>query len=512
MFCGTATNMKMNGISTALTFTLAATLSAAEAPVSWLPGETVQQRDTRMAWWREAKFGMFIHWGIYSIPADGEWHMRKHQKPFAEYSKYAAQFDPVKFNADEWMSLAHGAGMKYVVITTKHHDGFAMFKSGASAYNIVDATPYKRDVIKELAAACPKHDIRFGIYYSFLADWGHKGGGAGCPLWDPGFQDGDLHEYVNTVALPQLKELLSNYGPISVVWFDSDGSQGIKPEESAQVIELLKSQPQVIVDPRLPGVKGDFATAEQHMPELRPEGDWELCGTVNGTWGYTRNAAKPLNKLLPYMITAWGMGGNVLMNVGPSPEGIIPADSAQRLRDVGEWLKIYGESIYGTTGGAVYVSALGHRHPQRRHIISACLRLARRWHIKGAAAQRGEAGDAAGSPSARAGSDQPPKRPAAGALACQGSPCRGQRGGADARGRTENRLPLRAVEQTGQSFVGAENRRQRRRCRQRQPLAQRPADRLAGSRCRQTSDGGHAAVVARLLHSQELCARIQSRE
>lgn len=328
-----------------------ARLHATEATVSWLPGETAAQHDARMAWWREAKFGMFIHWGIYSIPHDGEWHMRNHQQPFAEYSKFAAQFNPTNFNADEWMSLAHDAGMKYVVITTKHHDGFAMFKSQASAYNVVDATPYKRDVVKALAEACPRHDMRFGTYYSFLADWGHKGGGAGCPHWDPAFQDGDLHEYIKTVALPQLKELLSNYGPISELWFDTDGAKGIAPEESAQVVEVLKAQPQIIVDPRLPGVKGDFATPEQHLPALPPTGDWELCGTVNGSWGYTPVTAKPLKQLLPYMITAWGMGGNVLMNVGPTPDGIIPQDSAQRLREVGAWLKTYGESIYGTTAG-----------------------------------------------------------------------------------------------------------------------------------------------------------------
>ena len=343
--------MKTAVITAAIATTLITALHAADAPVSWLPGETAPQRDQRMAWWREAKFGMFIHWGIYSIPADGEWHMRAHQQPFAEYSKFAAQFNPVKFNADEWMSLAHDAGMKYVVITTKHHDGFAMFKSQASAYNVVDATPFKRDVVKELSAACPKHGIRFGTYYSFLADWGHKGGGAGCPHWDPAFQDGDLHDYVKTIALPQLKELLSNYGPLAEVWFDADGARGITPEESAQVVEILKTQPQVVVDPRLAGVKGDFSTPEQHMPSLRPNGDWELCGTVNGSWGYTHATAKPLNKLLPYMITAWGMGGNVLMNVGPTPEGIIPEDSAQRLREVGDWLKTYGESIYGTTAG-----------------------------------------------------------------------------------------------------------------------------------------------------------------
>ena len=343
--------LKISVVAAAVLLALATGARAAEAPVSWLPGETAPQRDERMAWWREAKFGMFIHWGLYCIPADGEWHMRNRQQSFADYSKFAAQFNPVQFNADEWMALAHDAGMKYVVITTKHHDGFAMFKSQASAYNIVDATPFKRDVVKELSEACPKHDIRFGTYYSFLADWGHKGGGAGCEHWDKNYQDGDLNEYIKTVAMPQLKELLSHYGRLGEFWFDSDGARGITPEESAQVVEILKTQPQLIVDPRLAGVKGDFGTAEQHMPTLPPKGDWELCGTVNGSWGYTKASAKPLKKLLPYMITAWGMGGNVLMNVGPNAEGVIAADCAQRLREIGDWLKIYGESIYGTVAG-----------------------------------------------------------------------------------------------------------------------------------------------------------------
>ena len=328
----------------------------APAPVpapqlGWLPGETAEQHDARMAWWRQAKFGMFIHWGLYCIPADGEWHMRQHKEPYAQYSKLAAEFNPVKFDADAWAGLAHDAGMKYLVLTTKHHDGFAMFDSKGSPYNVVAATPFKRDVVKELSQACPKHDIRFCTYYSFLADWGHPGGQAGCDHWDPAYQDGDKRAYVANIAMVHLKELLSNYGPIGVVWFDTDGSRDITPEESAKIVETLKLQPKVIVDPRVPGVKGDFATAEQHMPLLRPKGDWELCGTVNGSWGYTGAPAKPLEKLLPYIVTAWGMGGNVLMNVGPTREGIIPDDSAERLRQVGQWLKINGDSIYGSAGG-----------------------------------------------------------------------------------------------------------------------------------------------------------------
>jgi alpha-L-fucosidase len=172
--------------------------------------ETPEQHDARMAWWREAKFGMFIHWGLYCIPADGEWHMRAHQESFADYSKLAKQFNPTKFNADEWAAIAQDAGMKYMVLTTKHHDGFAMFHSKASPYNIYDATPFHRDPLKELSIACPKHDIKLGTYYSVIADWGHPGGGAGCPKWDHAAQDGDLDDYVNNVSIPQVKELLTN--------------------------------------------------------------------------------------------------------------------------------------------------------------------------------------------------------------------------------------------------------------------------------------------------------------
>ena len=319
--------------------------------ISWLPGETQEQHDARMAWLREAKFGMFIHWGLYCIPADGEWHMRDHKVPFSEYSKLAAQFNPEKFDADQWMELAHQAGMKYVVLTTKHHDGFAMFGSKASSYNVVDATPFKRDVVKELSQASPRHGVRFCAYYSFLADWGHPGGQAGCPHWDPKFQDGDKRAYVRDVALPQLKEILSNYGPIGELWFDTDGPSDITPEESKQVVEIVKTNPKVIVNPRLPGVKGDFDTGERHIP-LIPKGDWEYCDIISdGRWGYTKNKARPLEKLLPIMVTAWGKGGNVLMNVGPSSEGLIPEDQVERLRQFGDWMKVNGESIYGSTAG-----------------------------------------------------------------------------------------------------------------------------------------------------------------
>jgi alpha-L-fucosidase len=336
-----------------LTALLAATLAtSAQQPYfrTSQPGETYAQHEARMAWWHQAKFGMFVHWGLYAIPADGEWHMRQKHMTIADYSKFATQFNPTAFNADDWMALAHDAGMGYLVLTSKHHDGFAMFHSKASPYNIYDATPFHRDPVAELAAAAPKHGIRMSVYYSATADWGHPGGGAGEPHWDKA-QDGSYDDYLKNVATPQVKELLTNYGPLGELWFDNDGTQGMNADRSAGIRELLKLQPQIIVDPRLSGVPGDFETSEGGLPLFAPAGDWEQCTTVNGNWGYTHNTPRPLNQLLPMIATAWAMGGNVLLNVGPDATGVIPADSAARLREIGAWLKINGEAIYNSTAG-----------------------------------------------------------------------------------------------------------------------------------------------------------------
>jgi len=184
-----------------------------------------------MKWWREARFGMFIHWGIYSVPAGvhkgkemgpriGEWIQQEMKIPVAEYAEYATQFNPVKYDADAWVRLAKEAGMKYIVITSKHHDGFAMFKSAASSYNIVDATPFKRDALKELAAACKKYGVKLGLYYSQAQDWHHAGGAARHGRWDPA-QEGEMTDYIKTIAVPQVKEILTNYGPIAVLWWDT---------------------------------------------------------------------------------------------------------------------------------------------------------------------------------------------------------------------------------------------------------------------------------------------------
>ena len=333
--------MKSIFLTLAALLAVPSALAAAEDPLA---------RDTRMAWWREAKFGMFIHWGLYALPADGEWHMRKHQLPLAEYQKLAGRFNPTRFNADDWAALAHDAGMKYMVLTTKHHDGFAMFHSQASDYNITDATPFKRDPLKELSEACPKYDIKLGTYYSVIADWGHPGGGAGCPKWDKA-QEGNLDDYIDKVAVPQVKELLTHYGPIAVMWFDSDGAQPATQAQADRFAPALKLQPNLIVDPRLRGYPGDFETCEGHIPMLPPHKDWELCTRTNGCWGYTGAPARSFQSLLHELVEAWGKGGNVLLNVGPDASGMIPADSAARLREIGTWLKINGEAIYGSTRG-----------------------------------------------------------------------------------------------------------------------------------------------------------------
>ena len=313
--------------------------------------ETREQHDARMAWWRDAKFGMFIHWGLYAISAEGEWFMRNKKIPVAEYKKLAAEFNPVKFDAGEWASLAQDAGMKYMVVTTKHHDGFAMYPSKASDDNLTDATPFKRDPVKELSLACPKHDVKFGTYYSVISDWGHPGGGCGGEKWDEA-QKGDLDDYINKVSLPQVKELLSNYGPIAVMWFDGDGARTPDPDSVAsRYATVLKLQPDLIVRGGAGSYPGDFSGYESHIPMKAPGGDWELCYTANGSWGYTKAKARPLENLLPVLIEAWAKGGNVLLNVGPDREGVIPPDSAAVLRQIGSWMKVNGEAVYGSKAG-----------------------------------------------------------------------------------------------------------------------------------------------------------------
>jgi len=322
--------------------------------------ETKAQRDARMAWWHEAKFGMFIHWGLYAVPAGvwqgkpvkdgGEWIMNLAKIPVADYKALAPQFDPTKFDADAWVSLAKAAGMKYIVITAKHHDGFAMFKSEANSFNIVDATPFKRDPLKELAVACQKQGIKLGFYYSQDQDWTAPGGAARRGgHWDKA-QDGDYATYLKTKAIPQIKELLGNYGDFpAVLWFDTPTN--MTPDLASQIVKVLNQHPNLIWNNRLGGgYSGDTETPEQKIPPQGfPGKDWETCMTINGTWGYKSNDTnfKSTETLLRNLIDIASKGGNYLLNVGPDATGVIPQPEQDRLRQIGQWLDVNGEAIYG---------------------------------------------------------------------------------------------------------------------------------------------------------------------
>jgi len=329
--------------------------------------ETKEQRDARMAWWRDAKFGLFIHWGVYSVPAGewkgkpiwggGEWIMNCGEIPVADYQELPKKFNPAKFNADDWVKAARDAGMKYMVITSKHHDGFAMFKSAASPFNIVDATPFQRDPLAELAAACRKYGLKLGFYYSQAQDWNHPGGSAikvnkrANAHWDSA-QDGDMDKYIDEIAVPQVKEILSNYGEFpAVLWWDT--ATGMNKERAEKFYKVVKElKPGIIMNNRLGGgFKGDTETPEQHIPpQGYPGRDWETCMTMNGTWGYKKddNNWKSTDTLIRNLCDIASKGGNYLLNVGPTSEGLIPQPSLDHLAEVGRWMKVNGEAIYGT--------------------------------------------------------------------------------------------------------------------------------------------------------------------
>jgi alpha-L-fucosidase len=314
----------------------------------------------KMDWWKDAKFGMFIHWGLYSVPAGeyngqeiggiGEWIMNNAKIPVNEYAQYATQFNPTNFNANEWVKLAKNAGVKYIVITSKHHDGFALFDSKVSDYDIMDATPFKRDIIKEMAEACKKEGIAFGLYYSQAQDWHVPGGAAIGGHWDK-VQDGDMDKYLDEVAVPQVSEILNNYGDIKVLWWDTP--ENMTPERAAKFMPELAKHPNLIYNNRLGGgIYGDLETPEQYIPATGiPGRNWESCMTMNDTWGFKKNDHnwKSSETLVRNLVDIVSKGGNYLLNVGPTQMGNIPDPSIERLKEVGSWMKTNGEAIYGTT-------------------------------------------------------------------------------------------------------------------------------------------------------------------
>ena len=329
--------------------------------------ETPEQKSDRMQWFREARFGMFIHWGLYSIlagrrdgkevPGIGEWIMNRASIPVAQYQALAARFNPTQFSAAGIVGLAKSAGMKYIVITSKHHDGFAMFDSKANPFNIVQATPFKRDPLRELAAECRKQGLKLGFYYSQDQDWTAPGGAAyktgdhQPPTfhWDPA-QNGSFATYLETKAIPQIRELLENYDEFpAIVWFDTP-TKAMTPELAGKIVTVLNQHPKLIWNNRLGGgYNGDTETPEQYIPARGyPGRDWESCMTMNDTWGYKVDDTnfKSTETLVRNLIDIASKGGNYLLNIGPEATGEVPQPEVDRLHAMGQWLAINGEAIY----------------------------------------------------------------------------------------------------------------------------------------------------------------------
>ncbi len=323
-------------------------LAPGPAPAA-IPGETEEEKGSRMEWWRDGKFGMFIHWGLYAVPAGewkgkkvpgiGEWIMHHGRIPKEEYSKLQEEFNPVKYDPEQWVRIAKQAGMKYIVITSKHHDGFCLFDSKLTDYDIA-GTPYGKDLLKPLADACHAEGIEICWYHSIM-DWHH-----------PEAHNEKYFQYMRG----QVKELLTNYGDIGVLWFDGEWidewteQQGVELEKS-----LRQLQPNLIVNNRVGKRKrspGDFGTPEQHVPATgMPGWDWETCMTMNDTWGFKKDDQnwKSTKDLIQNLVDIVSKGGNFLLNVGPTAEGEIPQPSIQRLADIGRWMDVNSQSIYGTT-------------------------------------------------------------------------------------------------------------------------------------------------------------------
>ena len=321
-------------------------------------------QDPRLDWWRQAKFGMFIHWGVYSIPAGvwkgeripgiGEWIMLRAQIPIADYEALAPQFNPINYDADQIVKLAKQAGQQYIVLTSKHHDGFCMYGTEQTDYNIVDGTPFSRDVLGELAEACAREGIKLGLYYSQTQDWHHPNGFGNT--WDFNADEQDFAEYIDNYVKPQVREILTNYGPICIIWFDTP--RIIERRQSQELLELVHSlQPDCLVCGRLGNQLGDYATAQDNRipPELQAEIDWETPATINDTWGFKTHDHnwKSTRQLIQNLIEIVSKGGNYLLNIGPDATGAIPQPSIERLQAMGAWLEANGESIYGSQPGPI---------------------------------------------------------------------------------------------------------------------------------------------------------------
>lgn len=331
--------------------------------------------DDRMQWWREARFGLFIHWGLYSIlegeyagnPNHAEWIRTTAQIPLEEYDRLLERFNPVHFDADAWCEMAADAGMRYIVITTKHHDGFCLFDSKVSDFDVM-STPFQRDIMKELSEAARRHGLRIGWYHSIM-DWHHpdylprRG-------WEKADRPADGADFSRFVAYlhAQVRELLTNYGPIDIMWFDGEWESTWTAELGNELYAMCREiSPKTIINNRVSkgregmagmtregNFAGDFGTPEQEVPEGGLPGvDWESCITMNRHWGWNRADTdwKSSNELIRLLVDVASKGGNLLLNVGPKPDGTFPEEAVARLREIGDWMDLNGEAIYGTQAG-----------------------------------------------------------------------------------------------------------------------------------------------------------------
>jgi len=326
--------------------------------------ESKKAHDARMEWWRDARFGLFIHWGLYAIPAGewkgrmeyGEWIRHSAEIPIEEYNKFVGEFNPVKFDAREWVRTARLAGMQYIVITSKHHDGFCLFDSKETDFDVM-STPFERDILKELSDACREEGIRLCFYHSIM-DWHHPDYLPRRP-WEQATrpaEGADFDRYVGYMKR-QLRELLTNYGPIGVLWFDGEWESTWNEKYGVAVYNYVRSlQPSIIINNRVGAGRsgmagltqegsfgGDFGTPEQEVPPSGLPGiDWETCMTMNDNWGYNKNDRhwKSPKELVRTLVDIASKGGNLLLNVGPTAEGVFPDFSIERLQEIGKWMSI----------------------------------------------------------------------------------------------------------------------------------------------------------------------------
>jgi alpha-L-fucosidase len=336
--------------------------------------ETQEEKDARLKWWKDARFGMFIHWGLYAIPAGqhkdsilrqdqiGEWIMHSANIPIPEYEEYGKQFNPTKYDAKEWVRIAKDAGMKYIVITSKHHDGFSLWDSKVTEYDIMDFAPYKKDILRALAEECKAQGVTLCFYHSIM-DWHHPDAKAknyehqttANPNWE---------KYREEYLKPQLAELIKNYDP-AVLWFDGEWIEEWTEPQGKDLYNFVRNQkPNILINNRVgkgrkgmqgmneyQDAAGDFGTPEQEI--LSGKSDvlpWESCMTMNDTWGYKKNDNnwKSAEMLVHNLVDISAKGGNYLLNIGPKADGEIPAPTIERLAEMGKWVKVNGEAIYTT--------------------------------------------------------------------------------------------------------------------------------------------------------------------